>query len=86
MDNLEARVKRIEERNAKVEIDKAWETSWTRKLLLVTFTYLVIGTYLKTIGVEWPWINAIVPAVGFLISTLAVPWLKKVWTKFYYKD
>jgi len=68
--NLEARVKKIEERNRKVEIDKAWETSWIRKILLFLFTYLAIGIYLWVIKIINPWLNAVVPAVGFLLSTL----------------
>ena len=63
--NLEERVGKIEARNSKVELDKAWETSWTRKLLISVFTYLAIALYLKFIvGID-PWINAIVPTVGF---------------------
>ena len=82
MENLEERVKVIEERNAKVETDKAWETSCTRRILLASFTYLAIGLYLWTIDVSRPWINAIVPTAGFMISTLTMPFFKKLWIKF----
>ncbi len=81
--NLETRVKAIEERNARVESDKAWETSYTRRILLVIFTYLAIGFYLSAIGIKSPWLNAIVPAVAFMLSTLTLPVLKKIWLKFY---
>lgn len=73
------RVEAVEERNARVEADKAWETSFARRGLLVMFTYLAIGLYLAVIHVERPWINAIVPAVGFMLSTLTLPWFKKKW-------
>ena len=43
---LEERVSKIEERNSKVEMDKAWEGSWTRKILIAIFTYLSIALYL----------------------------------------
>ncbi|RJP45938.1 hypothetical protein C4587_00075 [Candidatus Parcubacteria bacterium] len=79
--DLENRIHEIEERNAKVEFDKAWETSWTRRSLLVLFTYLAVGTYLWAIGVLRPWINAIVPAAAFLISTLTMPFFRKLWLK-----
>jgi len=80
--NLEQRVQKIEERNRKVEDDKAWETSWTRRILLILFTYLAIGVYLWAIQIPKPWINAIVPAFAFMISTLTMPFFKKWWMKF----
>jgi hypothetical protein len=81
MDNLEQRIELIEARNVKVETDKAWEISWTRRVLLTIFTYLAIGLYLVAIKVVHPWINAIVPALGFMISTLTMPWFKSLWVK-----
>lgn len=82
MENLEYRVQQIEERNKKVETDKAWEMSWTRRVLLALFTYLAIGLYLGAIDIPKPWINAIVPTLGFLISTLTMPLFKKLWLRF----
>lgn len=82
METLEQRLQKIEGRNEKVESDKAWEKSWTRKLLLALFTYIAIGTYLWAISIERPWLNAIVPTIGFTISTLTIPFFKKVWLKF----
>lgn len=83
--NLEERVRKIEERNKKVESDKAWETSWARKILLMLFTYFAIALYLKFIvGID-PWINAIVPSLGFLLSTLTLPWFKRLWIQHIYK-
>ena len=79
---LEKRVIAIEQRNRKVEIDKEWETSKTRRLLLVLFTYLAIAFYLKYILHIDPWLNAIVPSIGFLLSTLTFPFLKKLLEKF----
>lgn len=83
--NLEDRISKIESRNNKVEADKAWEISFTRKLLLIIFTYLAIGLYLNAINVAEPWLNAIVPAVGFLLSTLTLPFFKNLWIKYIYK-
>jgi len=79
LENLATRIERIEGRNAKVEIDKAWETSWTRRLLIALFTYLAISIYLAAINISRPWINAIVPTLGFMISTLTMPFFKKLW-------
>ncbi len=79
------RVQKIEERNKKVESDKAWETSFLRRGLLIIFTYLAIGLYLQAINIDRPWLNAIVPSVGFLLSTLTLPFFKSLWLKHLYK-
>jgi len=85
-EELEKEILNIKERNKKVETDKAWETSITRKVLLFIFTYLAIGLYINAIGVEKPWLNAIVPSLGFLLSTLTLPFFKNLWKKYIYKE
>jgi hypothetical protein len=79
IEELENRVIVIENRNKKVEVDKAWETSLTRKALLIVFTFLSIGLYMNAIGVNNPWLNAVIPSLGFLLSTLSLPFFKKIW-------
>jgi hypothetical protein len=79
IEKLIEEVNLIKERNRKVELDKKWERSWTRRGLLVLFTYLAIGVYLWAINIPRPWLNAIVPAVAFLLSTLTMPFFKKHW-------
>ena len=69
----------IKKRNLKVELDKKWESSWSRKIVLGILTYLAIALYLFTIDITRPWLNAIVPTVGFLLSTLTLPFFKKIW-------
>lgn len=85
MPGLEERIVKIEERNKKVEMDKAWETSLTRKIVLIIFTYLAVGVYLEVINIPDPWINAIVPSMAFLLSTLTLPSIKNWWKKNIYK-
>ncbi len=83
---IENDLRKIEERNNRVELDKAWETSLTRKVLIAVTTYLPMGLYMQAIGVSQPWLNAIVPTLGFLLSTLAFPWIKKKWINQRIKD
>jgi hypothetical protein len=78
---LEKRLEKIEERNKKVEIDKKWEGSLTRKVLLMIFTYLAVLFYFQAIGIKYPYLNAVVPTIGFLLSTLTLPFFKKIWIK-----
>lgn len=82
LQQLEKEVKKIKDRNKNVESDKAWETSYTRRILLTLFTYLAIGIYLQVINIQRPWLNAIVPSVAFMLSTLTLPFFKKLWLKF----
>ena len=79
IESLKKRLEAIEDRNGKVESDKAWEKSYTRRILLITFTYVAIGLYMWAIDVSRPWLNAIVPSVGFLLSTLTLPYFKEWW-------
>lgn len=85
IEKLQKDVEKIKQRNRLVETNKAWETSFTRKGLLALFTYLAIALYLKIIKIDHPWINAIVPAIGFLLSTLTLPFFKNIWEKYIYK-
>lgn len=85
MATLEDRIAKIEERNAKVESDKAWETSNSRRLMIAAFTYLAVALYLSAINIQNPWLNALVPTAGFLLSTLMLPFFKKIWEAKIYK-
>ena len=82
---LEKEIQDIKQRNLSVESDKYWETSYIRRILLTIFTYLAIGIYLQVINIPKPWLNAIVPAVAFMLSTLTLPFFKKLWLKHIYK-
>lgn len=82
---LENEMKAIKERNVRVEADKAWELSYFRRALLVIFTYLAVGIYLNAINIPNAWLSAIVPSVGFLLSTLTLPFFKEYWIVNFYK-
>lgn len=76
----------ILKRNSRVEQDKAWETSVTRRVVIATITYVVASVFLWRIGVSEPMINALVPTGGFLLSTLSLPFVKNIWIKNVTKD
>ena len=83
--NLEEKIKKIDERNKKVELDKAWELSFSRRALLMSFTYLAIGFYLQAVNIPQPWLNAIVPTIAFMLSTLTLHIFKKIWMRYFYR-
>jgi len=81
LEELKKEIDEIKARNKRVETDKAWETSWTRKLLILALTYMVIVIFFLFANLSNPLINAIVPTMGFFLSTLTVPFIKNWWLK-----
>ena len=84
MKNVEERIKAVEERNKRVEGDKAWETCTLRKVLIIIFTYVFAVLYLTIADTTNPWFGAVVPCVGFFLSTQSINIIKKWWIKKYY--
>jgi len=82
--DLEKEIIAIKERNQKVERDKTWENSFFRKTSIVLITYIVSIIFLWFIGVKQPYFNALLPALGFYLSTLSLDFCKKIWIKYVY--
>ena len=78
---LESEIKQIKARNHKVEGDKAWETSWLRRILIIVFTYIFAVLWLTLADTTNPFLGAIVPCAGFLLSTLTIYSVKSVFIK-----
>lgn len=81
--NIEEEIIKLKNRNKRVEADKAWETSLTRKIAVAIITYVVIVLFFFYAQLPKPFINAIVPTLGFILSTLSVSLLKKIWIKYF---
>ncbi len=79
MKNLEKEIEEIKARNSKVEADKAWEVSWARRLFIAAGTYIIASAWLILIHDTFPLLKAVVPPVGYLLSTLSLPFIKKWW-------
>jgi hypothetical protein len=78
---LEERITKLEARNRRVESDKAWETSLLRRLAIAFLTYITVVFYLRFVVHINPWINALVPVIGYTFSTLTIVFLKKRWSE-----
>ena len=76
---LEKSIKKLEKRNKKVEADKSWETSNFRKISVAVITYLVILIIMYLLDFKDIFINALIPTFGFLLSTLSIDILKKIY-------
>ena len=85
IEELELEIEEIKKRNQRVEANKAWETSWTRRVIVLVLTYIVISIFFIFAKLPEPFINAIVPALAFVLSTMTVPLFKKWWLGKFYK-
>jgi hypothetical protein len=83
--DIEKEILLIKDRNKKVEADKAWETSLFRKILIAVLTYIVVVLFFLAAGLSRPFINPIVPTLGFVLSTLSLPIFKKIWIRNIYR-
>lgn len=81
LESLQEELDQIKARNKKVELDKKWEGSWERRLLIMSLTYITVVTYLYVISVPNPLINGVVPVLGFYLSTITVSIAKQEWFK-----
>ena len=80
--DFEKEINEIKERNKRVETDKAWETSWVRRICICVLTYLVVVLYSWIISqISNIWLSSIVPVIGFTLSTLSLKLVRKVWEK-----
>ncbi len=78
---LKREIEEIKKRNMRVEADKAWETSPARKILISVLTYIVVVLFFYFAELPKPFLNAIVPSLAFILSTLSVSIFKKIWLK-----
>ena len=82
MNNLEKEIEQIKERNKRVEKDKAWETSWTRRICIMVLTYIVVVIYSYIVQkYNNIFFSSIVPVIGFTLSTLSLKLVRKLWEK-----
>ena len=82
MSEIEQKIKNIEERNKRVELDKKWETCWTRKICIMILTYIVVIIYSYIVrNYDNIFLSSLVPVIGFTLSTLSLKLVRKVWEK-----
>jgi hypothetical protein len=77
--SLKKEIEALKARNRRVELDKAWETSTFRKVLVALLTYVMMVITMSIIKVTDPFLSAIIPTIGFLLSTLSIGIVKRLW-------
>mmetsp|Transcript_3931 Transcript_3931/g.6164 ORF Transcript_3931/g.6164 Transcript_3931/m.6164 type:complete len:176 (+) Transcript_3931:126-653(+) len=83
VERLKKEIRQLRRRNYDKDKGKEFEGSYTRVGFIMVITYITLSGYMYLIGVQDPLLNAIVPTVGFNLSTWSLPWVKKVWTGLY---
>ena len=79
--NLKKEIDKIKARNKRVEQDKAWETSWTRKLFIMMATYGVVVLFMLVTQERNPYLKALLPAIGYILSSISYDAVKMWWLK-----
>ncbi|MCI8481640.1 MAG: hypothetical protein HFJ27_00680 [Clostridia bacterium] len=81
-EELQNEIIKIKERNKKVELDKKWETSWTRRICICILTYIVVIIYSFIVkNYDNIFLSSLVPVIGFTLSTLSLKLVRNVWEK-----
>ncbi len=76
---LQNEIEIIKDRNLRVEADKAWETSMFRTVSIMFITYIIASFVLYFIGADNFLLGALVPTIGYFLSTQSLPFIKKWW-------
>ena len=80
--DLKIEIEQIKERNKRVELDKKWETSLTRKICICILTYIVVIVYSYIVrNYSNILLSSLVPVIGFTLSTLSLKYIRKIWEK-----
>jgi len=82
MEELKKEIENIKLRNKRVELDKKWETSYTRKICICILTYIIVLIYSIMISKNNNiFLSSLIPVIGFFLSTLSLRIIRKIWEK-----
>ena len=84
--NIDIEIQSIKERNACVEADKAWEVSKARTTTIMLITYIAASLLLWVIGADNFLLGALVPTLGYFLSTQSLSGIKKCWVTRYMSE
>jgi hypothetical protein len=81
IETIESQILSISERNRRVELNKAWETSRTRLCSITVITYITMVLVFSVLGSARAFLDALVPTTGFFLSTLSLPVIRRAWER-----
>ena len=79
LDAIDKEIELLRSRNQRVDSNKAWEQSFVRKGTVAIITYIVTLLVFTSIGATKPYLNAFIPTVGYLLSTLSLSFVRSFW-------
>ncbi len=89
MDNqilkIQQELDEVKKRNKRVEGDKGWEVSKIRIVFILIITYVIASLVLYLINVDNFLFGALIPTIGYFLSTLTLPIIKKWWIGKFFK-
>ena len=77
--DIERAIVEIQKRNARVEADKVWETSLTRRASIAAIVFFAAWAWLSMQGSGTALRDALFPPCGYLLSTIALSRLRVQW-------
>ncbi len=79
LETLSAEIAALKSRNARVEAAKGWERAPTRRIMIAVLTYVCLVLFFLAADLPKPFVNTIVPTVGFLLSTVSLEYVRRRW-------
>ena len=84
VENMRLEIDILHARNTEKDKGKKFEGSWTRVLVIMLLTYATLTMYMSVVlHVKNPFLNALVPTMGFNLSTWSLPHVKALWIRWH---
>jgi len=83
---LEEQVQKLILLEKYIALQKKWDQSRIRITLNASGVYLVTVIFMHVLAIENPAVSALIPVFGYVITTISLPLVKKLWIKSYLKD
>lgn len=74
-------IESIKERNNRVSREKLWEVSRTRHAAIALLMYVCMSVIFSYFGSPSPLRDALVPVLGFVLSTLSLRFIRTIWER-----
>lgn len=78
MEELQKKIEKIEKRNLRVEADKNWERSWTRRVSIAILTYCFVSIFLYETEESAFLLKALIPVFGYILSTISLKVIRRL--------
>ncbi len=79
LEELKRDIEELKNRNKSVDLNKKWEVSIERKVLVVIITYIIMSLVMYSLWMNKPFLNALIPTLWYFLSTLSLEFAKKIY-------